>query len=465
MHGGERRRRPRRSGCRGCRRGSARGRAPPRSSRSSSSRRMPSVQQTAALRGLRPVAKALGASVGRDVEARHRLAGARGQLADDAVHRRLLGLADRAGAHRAQRELVGVEVAYALTPTAMSRPIEQPGAAGDQPPPTRSKAASAPNSTAVFRPLVKLCTSGQRRAVGSRSRVAPSGAAAPPVSKPTRLSPVRSVESVRGRCGRTPSGRRRDAGRQPPAMSKNVEQLDRVVIRIAGDSGDGMQLTGDRFTQETAIFGNDLSTLPNFPAEIRAPPGTLAGRLVLPAALRRPRHPDPGRPSRRAGGDEPGGAEGQPRRPAQGRHAHRRHPRLHRRARWPGSGWTRNPLEDGTLDGFHGARARPHPAHPGRARGHRACRARTPAGSKNMFALGLLSWMYSRPTEGTLDFLRQKFANKPDIAEANITAFKAGWNFGETTEAFARLLRDQAGAAGRPARTATSPATWRWPTA
>src|SRR6266545_2885934 len=60
-------------------------------------------------------------------------------------------------------------------------------------------------------------------------------------------------------------------------MSKNVKQLDRVVIRIAGDSGDGMQLTGDRFTQETAAFGNDLSTLPNFPAEIRAPAGTLPG--------------------------------------------------------------------------------------------------------------------------------------------------------------------------------------------
>ncbi len=77
-------------------------------------------------------------------------------------------------------------------------------------------------------------------------------------------------------------------------MSKQVQQLDRVIIRFAGDSGDGMQLTGDRFTQESAAFGNDLSTLPNFPAEIRAPQGTLPGRLVVPGALRRPRHPDPG---------------------------------------------------------------------------------------------------------------------------------------------------------------------------
>ena len=81
-------------------------------------------------------------------------------------------------------------------------------------------------------------------------------------------------------------------------MQKEVKHLDRVVIRFAGDSGDGMQLTGDRFTQETASFGNDLSTLPNFPAEIRAPAGHPARRLVLPAALRRPRHPDPGRRAR-----------------------------------------------------------------------------------------------------------------------------------------------------------------------
>ncbi len=83
------------------------------------------------------------------------------------------------------------------------------------------------------------------------------------------------------------------------AMStKQVQRLDRVVIRFAGDSGDGMQLTGDRFTSETAVLGNDLSTLPNFPAEIRAPQGTLPGRLQLPAALRRPRRPDPRRRAR-----------------------------------------------------------------------------------------------------------------------------------------------------------------------
>ena len=109
--------------------------------------------------------------------------------------------------------------------------------------------------------------------------------------------------------------------------SKSVQQLDRVVIRFAGDSGDGMQLTGDRFTSETAALGNDLSTLPNFPAEIRAPQGTLPG-VSLPAALRRPRRPHPGRRPRRAGRDEPGRAQGQPARPAPRRDDHRQHRRV-----------------------------------------------------------------------------------------------------------------------------------------
>ena len=93
-------------------------------------------------------------------------------------------------------------------------------------------------------------------------------------------------------------------------MTKQVKQLDRVIIRFAGDSGDGMQLTGDRFTQETAAFGNDLSTLPNFPAEIRAPrarfPASRRSRCTSPTTTS-----SPGRRPRRAGGDEPGRAEGQ----------------------------------------------------------------------------------------------------------------------------------------------------------
>jgi 2-oxoglutarate ferredoxin oxidoreductase subunit alpha len=218
-------------------------------------------------------------------------------------------------------------------------------------------------------------------------------------------------------------------------MSKNVQQLDRVVIRIAGDSGDGMQLTGDRFTQETAAFGNDLSTLPNFPAEIRAPQGTLAG--VSSFQLHFADHDilTPGdRPDVLVAmnpaalkanlGDVPKGATIIV-------DTHDFTTRALARV-----GWSSNPLDDGSLEGFTVHAIDLTQLTLDALEGSEL--SRKDAGrSKNMFALGLLSWMYSRPTEGTLEFVRQKFANKPDIAEANIAAFKAGWNYGETTEAFA----------------------------
>jgi 2-oxoglutarate ferredoxin oxidoreductase subunit alpha len=219
-----------------------------------------------------------------------------------------------------------------------------------------------------------------------------------------------------------------------PAASKNVEQLDRVVIRIAGDSGDGMQLTGDRFTQETAVFGNDLATFPNFPAEIRAPQGTLAGvssfqlhfadHDILTAGDR----PDVLVAMNPAAlkaniADLPKGAT----------LIVDTHDFTNRAL--AKVGWAANPLEDGSFDGYNVHAVDLTQLTLDALEG--SALSRKDAGrSKNMFALGLLSWMYSRPTEGTLEFVRQKFANKPDIAEANVTAFQAGWNFGETTEAF-----------------------------
>jgi 2-oxoglutarate ferredoxin oxidoreductase subunit alpha len=217
-------------------------------------------------------------------------------------------------------------------------------------------------------------------------------------------------------------------------MSKDVKQLDRVVIRIAGDSGDGMQLTGDRFTQETASYGNDLSTLPNFPAEIRAPAGTLPG--VSSFQLHFADHDilTPGdRPDvlvamnpaalKANVGDLPGG----------GTIIVDTHDFTERAlAR---VGWKSNPLEDGTLDGYtvHAVDLTQLTLD---ALADTELSRKDAGRSKNMFALGLLSWMYSRPIEGTLTFLRAKFANKPAIADANIAAFKAGLNYGETTEAF-----------------------------
>ncbi|MGW4435735.1 2-oxoacid:acceptor oxidoreductase subunit alpha [Streptomyces sp. NPDC004596] len=220
-----------------------------------------------------------------------------------------------------------------------------------------------------------------------------------------------------------------------PGGAKDVRRLDRVIIRFAGDSGDGMQLTGDRFTSETASFGNDLSTLPNFPAEIRAPAGTLPGVssfqlhfadhdiltpgdapnvlvAMNPAALKANI------------GDLPRGAE-----------IIVNTDEFTKRALQK-VGYAASPLEDGSLDGYH--------LHPVplttltvEALKEFDLSRKEAERSKNMFALGLLSWMYHRPTEGTEKFLNSKFAKKPDIAAANIAAFRAGWNFGETTEDFA----------------------------
>ncbi|WP_394615231.1 2-oxoacid:acceptor oxidoreductase subunit alpha [Lentzea sp. JNUCC 0626] len=218
-------------------------------------------------------------------------------------------------------------------------------------------------------------------------------------------------------------------------MSTETRKLDRVVIRFAGDSGDGMQLTGDRFTSEAAAFGNDLATQPNFPAEIRAPQGTLPGVssfqlhfadydiltpgdrpdvlvAMNPAALKANVVDLPDGGILIVNTDE------------------------FSKRNLTKVGYDSNPLEDDSLERFQV---------------HKVAMATLTIGAleetglgkkdaeraKNMFALGLLSWMYHRPTEGTERFLREKFAKKPDIAEANVLAFRAGFYYGETTEAFA----------------------------
>ncbi|WBB97644.1 MULTISPECIES: 2-oxoacid:acceptor oxidoreductase subunit alpha [unclassified Solwaraspora] len=217
-------------------------------------------------------------------------------------------------------------------------------------------------------------------------------------------------------------------------MTKQVRQLDRVVIRFAGDSGDGMQLTGDRFTSETAQLGNDISTLPNFPAEIRAPAGTLPGVssfqvhfadydiltpgdspnvlvAMNPAALKANL------------GDLPRGADIIV------------NTDEFTRRNLAKVGYATSPLDDGSLDGYA--------VHPVAltsmtigALAELSVSKKDAERAKNMFALGLLSWMYSRPYESTIRFLERKFAKRPDLVAANIAAFKAGWNFGETTEDF-----------------------------
>ncbi|MCO5967954.1 2-oxoacid:acceptor oxidoreductase subunit alpha [Actinoallomurus soli] len=217
-------------------------------------------------------------------------------------------------------------------------------------------------------------------------------------------------------------------------MTKQVRQLDRVIIRFAGDSGDGMQLTGDRFTQETAAFGNDLSTLPNFPAEIRAPAGTLPGVssfqlhfadhdiltpgdapnvlvAMNPAALKA------------NVGDLPRGAD-----------LIVNTDEFTKRA-LAKVGYAANPLEDGSLDEYR-VHSLPLTSMTVKALEDFDISKKDAERAKNMFALGLLSWLYHRPTEATVRFLEVKFAKKPEIMKANIAAFQAGWNYGETTESF-----------------------------
>jgi 2-oxoglutarate ferredoxin oxidoreductase subunit alpha len=219
-------------------------------------------------------------------------------------------------------------------------------------------------------------------------------------------------------------------------VAKRVEQLESVVIRFAGDSGDGMQLTGGRFTSETALAGNDLATLPDFPAEIRAPAGSLPGVsgfqlhfadhdiltpgdqpdvlvAMNPAALKTNLHDLP------KGGTLIVDVDAFTDRNLKK------------------AGYLENPLEDGSLDGWQLHAVQLTSMTVGALKDIEGVTPREAERSKNMFALGLMSWLYGRETESTEEFLRAKFAKRPSIAEANVRAFRTGYAFGETSESFA----------------------------
>jgi 2-oxoglutarate/2-oxoacid ferredoxin oxidoreductase subunit alpha len=219
-------------------------------------------------------------------------------------------------------------------------------------------------------------------------------------------------------------------------VSKPVVELDSVVIRFAGDSGDGMQLTGGRFTSETALSGNDLATFPDFPAEIRAPAGSLPGVsgfqlhfadhdiltpgdlpdvlvAMNPAALKANLR------DLRAGATLIVDTDAFTDRNLQK------------------AGYAASPLGDGSLDGYQ-VHAVPLTSMTVAAlKEIEGVTAREAERAKNMFALGLMSWLYGRPIDSTLEFLRTKFAKRPEIAEANVKAFNTGYAFGETSEGFA----------------------------
>lgn len=212
-----------------------------------------------------------------------------------------------------------------------------------------------------------------------------------------------------------------------------AERIGRVVVRFAGDSGDGMQLTGDRFTSVSASFGNDLATLPDFPAEIRAPAGTVHGVssfqvhisdhdittpgdapnvlvVMNPAALRA----DLGRL-------EPNGLV------IVNSDAFEERDLVK-------AGYKSNPLTDGSLQGYKVVEV-PMTSLTKDATAPLGVKSRDAERSKNFFALGFVSWLYSRPLEPTIDWITKKFSDEL-VRASNLTAFRTGFNFGETTELF-----------------------------
>jgi len=222
--------------------------------------------------------------------------------------------------------------------------------------------------------------------------------------------------------------------RRPGDAKKPLQRREHVVIRFVGDSGDGMQLTGMQFTTESAMAGNDIATLPDFPAEIRAPAGTLAGVsgfqlnfsssqiftagdepdvmvAMNPAALKANLEDLPANGllivDREAFTD----------------------------ANLKRAGYTANPLTDHSLDKYQVIQVDVTKLTALAVHGL-GLNNRAVFRSRNMFVLGMLSWLYQRPTQSTIDYLQSRFKKTPDILEANIRVFKAGFNYGETTEMF-----------------------------
>ncbi|WP_020520559.1 2-oxoacid:acceptor oxidoreductase subunit alpha [Catelliglobosispora koreensis] len=216
---------------------------------------------------------------------------------------------------------------------------------------------------------------------------------------------------------------------------KHVQQLDRVVIRFAGDSGDGMQLTGDRFTSETAQLGNDISTLPNFPAEIRAPAGTLPGVSSFQVAFADYDILTPGDAPNVLVAMNPAALKANLAELRKGATIIVNTDEFSKR-NLQKVGYETNPLEDDSLAGYDVHQVGLTSMTVGALEGHPVSK-KDAERAKNMFALGLLSWLYSRPYESTMTFLERKFAARPELVAANKAAFSAGWSFGETTEGFA----------------------------
>jgi 2-oxoglutarate ferredoxin oxidoreductase subunit alpha len=218
--------------------------------------------------------------------------------------------------------------------------------------------------------------------------------------------------------------------------TKSVEAVHHVVIRFAGDSGDGMQLTGERFTNATAIFGNDLATLPDFPAEIRAPAGSLAGVSGFQIHFSDSDILTPGDQPNVLVAMNPAGLATNVRDLVAGGilivNADAFVEKNLERA-----GYATNPLSDESLSSYQVLQVPMTTITLEATKDIEGINKKDAERAKNFFALGLVSWMYSRPTDVTIEWIEKRFASRPPIKEANLRAFKAGWNFGETAELFA----------------------------
>jgi 2-oxoglutarate ferredoxin oxidoreductase subunit alpha len=217
------------------------------------------------------------------------------------------------------------------------------------------------------------------------------------------------------------------------APAKGVEERERVIVRFAGDSGDGMQLAGGRFTDATAALGNDLATLPNFPAEIRAPAGTLAGVSSFQIHFAARDIVTPGDTPNVLVAMNPAALKANIGELERGATIIANEDAFTVR-NLQKAGYESNPLEDDSLNGFVVHRVPMNTLTQRAVEGMEEVSTRDALRAKNLFALGLLSWLYDRPTEVTEAWMEKKFASRKASLEANLAAFRAGWAFGETTE-------------------------------
>ena len=213
-----------------------------------------------------------------------------------------------------------------------------------------------------------------------------------------------------------------------------TEQLDQVIVRFAGDSGDGMQLTGDRFTTSSALLGNDMSTFPDFPAEIRAPAGTLNGVSAFQVHISDHDILTPGDSPNVLVAMNPAALKANIDLMAKGTILLVNSDAFEER-NLAKAGYETNPLTDGSLSAYTVYEV-PMTSITQEVCKEAGVKPRDAERSKNFFALGLVSWLYTRPVESTVAWISERFASKPQVAEANTRAFRAGYDFGETAELF-----------------------------